>query len=75
MSGNVEVEHLPPVVSQDEEYIENEERNGRYREEVNRKQVPCCDFRETCARSARVALDAGPCTWRGIVKLRPGLAD
>jgi hypothetical protein len=36
MSGNVEVEQLPPVVSQDEEYVENAELDGWNREEVDR---------------------------------------
>jgi hypothetical protein len=36
MSGDIEVDHSTPVVSEDQEDIENMERDGRDREEVNR---------------------------------------
>src|SRR4030095_10524710 len=34
--GNIEVDHSTPLVSEDQEDIENMERDGRDREEVNR---------------------------------------
>ena len=46
MSGNVEVEHLPPVVSQDEKDVENAERNRPNREEVDRNDFFAVIFEE-----------------------------
>jgi len=46
MSGNIEVDHSTPVVSEDQEDIENMERDGRDREEVNRNKFLAVIFQK-----------------------------
>ena len=66
--GNVEVNHLPPVVTDHDEDVQDTKGHGRNGEEVARRRYQQRDWPGTFSMSATAVSGYGPCTWPPLLR-------